>query len=285
MRAGVAIDRCRRTAKDEALYKMVTLPVTTLNETISGSVEPEDDEKSLFSTILEGDISGSVESEEDEKLLIYTIEHLEQLGGGNSRGLGWVKMCIKKDGKGVDQIVGTTSDAATLDKTFHKVTLILKPTAPFLVGEHTSESNYRASKQIIPGAVIKAALNRKGLRTDYVTLKASTFYPNYDTSEETTSTFQHPLLPEEMDKRKRYINWLPITARQKKYGHVTTSEEKDGDITVYDALASILSGKNSSFINRPNTFSLDDSYILTYYAARIALQCVRRDYILPLYHR
>jgi len=136
LRAGNAIDRCRRTAKDDHLFQTETAAADVLVGEITG-------------TLAEADF------DRQKELLEASIRAIPHIGGGTGRGLGWVKdiaVSIIAEPK-ADQAPSTNGD-------FPFVTLPVRLTAqsPLLIGTRTSESNFRATLRHIPGAVLRAAL-------------------------------------------------------------------------------------------------------------------------------
>ena len=135
MRAGNAIDRCRRTAKDDHLFQVETAAADMLIGEITGTLDKEnfDDQKNLLEA---------------------AIKAIPHIGGNTGRGLGWVKSIA------VNITVIEANEHAADAKAFPLVTLPVKLTAqaPLLIGTRTSESNFRATLHHVPGAVVRAAL-------------------------------------------------------------------------------------------------------------------------------
>jgi CRISPR/Cas system CSM-associated protein Csm3 (group 7 of RAMP superfamily) len=262
IRAGVAIDRTRRTAKDEALYRIETLNVSELI----------------------GDITGSVENDDDIELLQKAIDFVEQIGGNNSRGLGWVEIKItdctsKGDSISEDDIKSEDDNKSTVtDFTEIKadtVQLTLVPESPLLIGEHTSQSNYRDTKEIIPGTVIRAALARviceadgvqKGEKGRYwidseLEGKQSEFPTLRKAFEQISISTFKPFIPanqynEEESSEINYIKNLPITAKKSKYKLPVDNPQEHYE---YDSLVPILNEELFDYVPKHKG---DEDYIL-----------------------
>jgi CRISPR/Cas system CSM-associated protein Csm3 (group 7 of RAMP superfamily) len=125
LRTGSAIDRYRRTAKDESLFTIESARVHTLTGTISGNI-----------------------TDEQEKILKGSLDFITSIGGGTSRGLGWVKVNVKE--------IPISEDVLKKESGRYKVTI--SPESPLFVGKHTSQNNFRDTLEYIPGETFRAAL-------------------------------------------------------------------------------------------------------------------------------
>ncbi|MDR3087512.1 MAG: RAMP superfamily CRISPR-associated protein, partial [Azoarcus sp.] len=138
MRTGNAIDRYRRTANDNSLFRIET----------AGD----------GSDVLEGVITGTLAEDsldDQKKLLKAAIKMIPHIGGSTGRGLGWVR-----EG-GIEVVITDIKpQGATNPPKPDNVTLPVTITAisPLLVGTQTTQSNFRATLRHIPGSVVRAAL-------------------------------------------------------------------------------------------------------------------------------
>ena len=136
IRAGNKIDRYRRVAEDEKLF-------TTESAAIREMV---------------GAITGKVEDNEELNLLKDSIRLIQQIGGNTSRGFGWVDGEIAINEVEIEQQDEEPADSET--GTASSVSIVITPTSPLLIGTHTTQSNFRDTQFVIPGAVLRAALAR-----------------------------------------------------------------------------------------------------------------------------
>jgi len=138
MRTGNAIDRYRRTAKDESLFQIETASVDVLTGQITGMLSKDN-------------------YDEECELLKAAIEAIQYIGGNTGRGLGW----IKEDGIEVNicKEKGLKLPSVETESPTHvKLSVTITTESPLLIGARTSESNFRTTLQHIPGAVVRAAL-------------------------------------------------------------------------------------------------------------------------------
>jgi len=137
MRAGNAIDRCRRTANDNSLFQI---------ETAGAAADA-----------LTGVITGTLSGEAFDRqcgLLKAAIEAIPHIGGNTGRGLGWVK-----DIAVVIEKVGTKEQFP--EKTEYPIITVpvtITARSPLLIGTKTAQSNFRTTQAVIPGAVLRAGL-------------------------------------------------------------------------------------------------------------------------------
>ena len=137
MRAGNAIDRYRRTAKDDHLFQIETASADKLTGIITGTLDKENYKRQC-------------------ELLVAAIKAIPHIGGNTGRGLGWIaENGIKVD---IEEVNQETSSGQAENLPY--ITLPVKITAesPLLIGTKTSESNFRTTLHYIPGAVVRAAL-------------------------------------------------------------------------------------------------------------------------------
>ena len=231
-RAGNAIDRYRRVADDKKLFTTESAAISVLEGYITGNVKNDE---------LDSD-NGDATSK-DVRLLKESIKLIRQIGGNTSRGFGWVKNEIAVEVVGenpADQSKKATSNSES--GIVACVSVALKPESPLLIGTHTTQSNFRDTQRIIPGAVLRAALARaicqqdgtsdpseNGIKEDMPKDRDSKF-PNLRKafSELRFSALHSDMQPEP----------YPITTRKCKYN----AERKDHtDIGRFDNLALLLS--------------------------------------------
>ena len=149
IRAGNSIDRFRRVADDRKLFTTESAAIKVLEGYITGYVNDDEDTAD----------SGGIYK--DVCLLKESIKLIKQIGGNTSRGFGWVKDVIdveEVEAEPVDQskTVQTYSDSSIVTG----VRVTLTPISPLLIGTHTTQSNFRDTQCIVPGAVLRAALAR-----------------------------------------------------------------------------------------------------------------------------
>ena len=149
LRAGNAIDRFRRVAEDEKLFTTETVVIKALQGYVTGYVG-----KKNISDI----------DEDDLKLVKDSIRLIHQIGGQTSRGLGWVDGEIEILDEQQDQSLNKESDKS--DGSASCVPITLTPKSPLLIGTHTTQSNFRDTQCVIPGAVLRAAMARAICRQD-----------------------------------------------------------------------------------------------------------------------
>jgi len=137
MRTGNAIDRYRRTAKDESLFQIETADAEMLTGEIIGTLSEEN-------------------YDEQKALLEAAIKAIPHIGGNTGRGLGW----IAEDGIAVEIIALDAEEVSVPvdDPPWVTVPVTITAQSPLLIGKKSSESNFRATLGHIPGAVLRAAL-------------------------------------------------------------------------------------------------------------------------------
>jgi CRISPR-associated protein Csx10 len=145
MRTGNAIDRYRRTARDNSLFQI---------ETAVGDM-------------LKGEITGTLSEsrfDEQKELLKAAIEAVPHIGGNTGRGLGWVA----KHGITVTIEKVESEEPSAQENVPSEITVPVRITAqsPLLIGTKTSESNFRATLPYIPGGVVRAALSQALIAQD-----------------------------------------------------------------------------------------------------------------------
>ncbi len=140
IRTGNSIDRFRRVVEDEKLFTTESAAIRELVGYISGNIE-------------DGDL----------ELLRQSIKLVQHIGGNTSRGFGWVDGEIMISEEKLPQEITEAEywkvkGVATRLVDAVRLTLTLK--TPLLVGTHTTQSNFRDTQHVIPGAVIRAAMAR-----------------------------------------------------------------------------------------------------------------------------
>jgi CRISPR/Cas system CSM-associated protein Csm3 (group 7 of RAMP superfamily) len=139
LRAGNSIDRYRRVADDEKLFTTESAAIGSLVGHITGNVNDDCLPK-------------------DSDLLAESIKLIRQIGGNTSRGFGWVDGEIIIEDESASQ---SGQEITVSSKDFVScVRVTLTPQSPLLVGTHTTQSNFRDTQCIIPGAVLRAAMAR-----------------------------------------------------------------------------------------------------------------------------
>jgi CRISPR-associated Csx10 family RAMP protein len=226
MRAGNAINRKLRTAKDTGLFEV---------EAAGGH----------SGTVLSGEIHGTLRdegSDDQRKLLTAAIKSIPFIGGNTSRGLGWVDDIVVTDIQDETTVPSdrdNSNDAndvgkAPIAKTHQRVILTVR--SPLLIGKHSTRSNYRRTQYLVPGALMRAALASEIATRDGSSSKE---YLNFVTKDGGNGAF--PSLRASFGDLN-ISQFLPIgcrippiTARQCKHGFKT-------EMRVYDTLVSYLSG-------------------------------------------
>ena len=181
LRAGNAIDRFRRVAADEKLFTTESAAISALEGYITGNVsdvkDPANDNTDLPKDEESADDNTGLLK--DVRFLKESIKLIRQIGGNTSRGFGWVKVDIdvlEEQGDAYQEPVDASDEPVEVNEeqaesSDHEdtgphsgsepcVRVILTPKSPLLIGTHTTQSNFRDTQSIIPGAVLRAALAR-----------------------------------------------------------------------------------------------------------------------------
>jgi CRISPR/Cas system CSM-associated protein Csm3 (group 7 of RAMP superfamily) len=138
LRVGNTIDRFRRVAEDEKLFTTESAAIQVLEGYITGYVSQKD--------------------ADEDVLLKNSIKLIKQIGGNTSRGFGWIDGEIEVEDQPPDHY--EQNSTASNSGSVSCVRVSLTPKSPLLIGTHTTQSNFRDTQCIIPGAVIRAALAR-----------------------------------------------------------------------------------------------------------------------------
>ncbi len=140
LRVGNAIDRFRRVADDKKLFTVEAASIRELSGYITGNIQID-----------------------DIKLLEQSIKLVKQIGGNTSRGFGWLDGEILLEWERLEEEENDDErlELKEIGTSFaDSIRLVLTPKSPLLIGTHTTQSNFRDSQHVIPGAVIRAAMAR-----------------------------------------------------------------------------------------------------------------------------
>jgi CRISPR-associated Csx10 family RAMP protein len=227
IRTGNAIDRTRKTAKDNSLF----------------SIEAA---SAYGRIVLVGEIEGTLQAgmeQDQQQLLEAAIKTIAYIGGNTGRGLGWVEEAVVTiECETVEENDSGTQYVGAPD-TVAKVLLTAK--APLLIGQHSTRSNYRRTQSLIPGGVVRASLAREIVAREG---SSDAEYQNYVTPPEGSSNF--PTLRQHFGEL-RFGSFLPhgwrippLTAMQCKYSCTDDNSFDEGgsssEVAAYDTLAAIL---------------------------------------------
>jgi CRISPR-associated Csx10 family RAMP protein len=244
-RMGNAIDRARRTARDNSLFQIET--ASTYGE-----------------SVLVGKIEGTLREDlysDQQNLLEAAIKAIAFIGGNTGRGLGWV--C--EDGIEIKweypdentQSLSDSNERAAVDSGEHPLNqptphttakVVLTTKSPLLIGGHSTRSNYRRTQPFISGGVIRASLAR-----EIVTREGSsdTRRLNYVTPPDSHSAF--PNLRQYFGELQfsfflpQGCRVAPLTAKKCKYGcsdNDSSDSGKPDPVTLtYDTLIATLNNE------------------------------------------
>lgn len=159
-RTGNTIDRYTHTAQDGYLFGI---------EVVAG------DQPLTLRGIIEGYFSEDRYGEQ-KALLEASLKQLAFIGGNSSRGLGWVeRIDIADESAYAYPVQADSMDHADV----HRVTVELTPLSLSLIGNHSTQSNYRDTQLCIPGNVLRAWMAKEivlrcgttnPIRENYVTV-------------------------------------------------------------------------------------------------------------------